>query len=207
MYRAHDRHGPIIDGHVYDLKNPRRTGAPQPQHNPFHPAGSLSQPTTMTDLRRRAGVYFGMAKVHLEWSAISTWMLKGQATAAIEAAGIPYPVASATVRLIQPAREFEAGWPRLSGKVETPALYGLSPDCQLEARRVAREVAAVWTAQGRPHQSGQSIEQVLSLIAAAVRNGLLEPIPGISADPLQPAQFKRPSCADFLDRLGDRMKG
>lgn len=208
MVRDYKTDGPIIDGHVYDLKNPRRTGAPHPRHNPFHQAGRISsQPTTMPDLNKRTGAYFNRAKVHLEWSAISAWMMKGEATAVLEAAGIPYDVASLSARLAGDAKRHEAGWPTsISGQPVTPALYDLSPDCQQEARRTANEVHRVWKAQGYPHLSAKLIEQVYLHLAHAVRNGLLEPIPGLSADPTPPANFKPPMSIEFLDRLGDLMK-
>jgi len=148
MVRDYKTDGPIIDGHVYDLKNPRRTGAPPHRFNP-HGAGRISsQPTTMDALKQRTGAYAGRAVVHVEWSAISIWMLKGEATAAIEASGIPYDVASVAVRLVQAAKEHAKGWPSLSGTVETPLLYGLSSDCRQEAKRTAYDVYRVWQEQG-----------------------------------------------------------
>ena len=194
MYRAHDRHGPIVDGHVYDLKNPRRTGAPQPRHNPFHQAGRInSQPTTMETLQGRTGEYFGRAKTHVEWSAISAWMMKGQATAAIEAAGIPYEVARVAVRLVQQAKDYAKGWPRLNGPNETPLLHGLSNASQNEAGRTANEVFRVWIAEGRPCLSAKRIEDTYQFLVAAVRQGKLPPIRAIPAD--EPQTFMRePTC-------------
>ena len=206
MHRAHDRHGPIVDGHVYDLKNPSRTGAKPARFNP-HGAGRISsQPTTMDDLQRRTGRYYGRAVVHAEWSAISTWMMRGEATSALEAQGIPYQVASVAARLVREAKEHAKGWPSHSGKDATPLLYGLSSDCRHEAKRTAYEVYRVWQEQGRPCLSARLIEDAYQHLAAAVRQGLLNPIPGLSAEPLTPTNFKLPMCAEFLDRLGTRMK-
>ncbi len=206
MYLPHDREGPIIDGHPYDLKNPRRTGAPPARFNP-HGAGRISsQPTTMVDLQRRTGRYFGRAKTHAECSAISAWMMRGDATAAIEAAGIPYEVARVAVPLTREAREHDRGLPKLSGKGAPPLLCGLSSDCQQEARRTSNEVYRVWQDQGCPYLSAKQIEATYQHLVAVVRAGLLPPIPGLNAEPAPPANFKLPMCAEFLDRLGDRIK-
>lgn len=194
MHRAHDRHGPIIDGHVYDLKNPNRTGAPQPRHNPFHPAGRIGKPFTLIELQRRTGPYFGKAKVHAEWSAISTWMMKGDAAPAFDAAGIPHDVARVAVQLVHAAKNHAKGWPSLSGKIETPLLYGLSPDCRQEAKRTAYEVYQVWQEKGRPFLSAKLIEQTYQHLVAAIRAGLLPSIREIPADQSQAHSLRAPFC-------------
>lgn len=100
---------------------------------------------------------------------------------AIAAADIDGRVASLSVHLVIEAQKHETGWPNLSGKIVTPALYGYSPDSQCEARLVAADVYAAWEKAGRPHVDVRCCKDAYRYLLACVTSGLIDPLPSINA--------------------------
>jgi hypothetical protein len=159
--------------------------APQPTHS--YPADPRPKwyidPRTFDDLMQRAGPYADAAKVHVEYAAITAWLMKGQADKALEAIGLPVRVASLSVFLTRAAEERELGWPCLTSNV-APELYGYSPDSQCEARCVAAEVHALWEAAGRPNLGPQQCQFAHRYLVACVRKGTIPPVLTIGDVPL-----------------------
>ena len=101
----------------------RGTGdAPRPSRPDYVPKVALV-PQTLDDLMQRVGPYADAAKAHLEWSAVTVWLMK-EGDKVVVAAALPSAVAILSVFLARAAEEREAGWPILSGIIATPALYG-----------------------------------------------------------------------------------
>jgi hypothetical protein len=124
---------------------------------------------------QRAGPYGDAAKAHVEYTAITAWLMKGQGDKQLDAIGLPVRVASLSVFLTRAAEERELGWPCLTDNV-TPELYGYSPDSQCEARRVAAEVHAFWEAAGRPYLGSQQCQMAHRHLVACVRKGTIPPV-------------------------------
>lgn len=55
---------------------------------PNHKAKWHCEPQTLDDLMQRAGPYADATKTFVEWSAVTTWLMKGSAAEALEAAGL-----------------------------------------------------------------------------------------------------------------------
>lgn len=130
-------------------------------------------PQTLDDLLQRAGPYADATRIRVEWSAISVWMMKGQADKELEANGVSPTVANLSVFLTEQAEVREAGWPNLTGIVPPLAIYDHSPECQCEARRVADEVRAIWEANGRPHLTADDCKLAFQYLVACIRNGVI----------------------------------
>lgn len=142
-----------------------------------------SEPQTLDDLLQRAGHYADATRTHVEWGAITTWLMHGKADKMLEAAGLPVRVASLSVLLTRGAEEREAGWPRLVGRNEPPALYGYSQPSQCEARRSAAEVRDIWEAAGRPHLDARCFVDAYRFLIACIRAGTIPPQPTIGDVP------------------------
>lgn len=164
------------------------------------------QPKDLASLQERAGPYADMVTVAIEWSAINVWLMKEYPNQRLIDAGIDDRIASLSVQLVREAGKHEAGWPTRNGSPVSPALYDLSDDCQQEARRTADEVHAVWNAAGRPFLDAKRCRDHFWELGERIRNGLLAPIPGMSAEPLPVTDFKLPYSAVLLDRLGKRIE-
>jgi hypothetical protein len=151
--------------------------APQPTRSyPADPRPKWHvEPRTLADLMQRAGPYADAAKAHVEYAAITAWIMKGQADKQLDAIGLPMRVASLSVLLTRAAEERELGWPCLTQDA-APELYGYSPDSQCEARRVAVEVHALWEAAGRPHLGSQQCQMAHRYLVACVRKGTIPPV-------------------------------
>lgn len=155
----------------------RGTGeAPRPTRPDYIPKVHIV-PQTLDDLMQRAGPYDRAVKAHVEWSAVSVWLMKADRAAQLEAAGLPVTVANLSVLLIREVEEYGAGWPRLSGPAVTPALYGYSADSQLEARRSAAQVRSIWEAHGRPYVRPSDCKFAFQYLAACIRKGIIPAIP------------------------------
>ncbi|MEC3950837.1 hypothetical protein [Sphingobium sp. HWE2-09] len=160
------------------------------------------QPKDLSSLQERAGPYADMVTVAIEWSAVGIWLMKEYPSQRLIDAGIDGRIASLSVVLVQEASHHEAGWPTRDGSPVSPALYDLSGDCQQEARRTAEEVHALWNAAGRPFLDAKRCRDYFWELGERIRNGLLAPIPGMSADPLPLMDVKLPYSAVLMDRLG-----
>lgn len=132
-------------------------------------------PKTLDDLLQRAGPYADATRTHIEWGAVTVWLMKTYCSEALEIAGLPIRVASLAVLLTREAEEDAAGWPRLSGKIVTPAIYGYSPDSQCEARRSAAQARSLWEAAGRPHIDANRCKFAFQYLVACIRKGLIPP--------------------------------
>lgn len=162
------------------MSNPddRGTGsAPKPSRPDYVPKVALV-PQTLDDLMQRAGPYADAVKAHLEWSAVSLWIMKAGGEQ-LEPAGLPVPVACLSVILTREAEEHAADWPRLSGPAVTPAIYGYSADSQCEARRSAAQARSIWEAQGRPYLRAKDCKFAFQYLVAAIRSGAIPPVPTI----------------------------
>lgn len=156
--------------------------APQPPRSfpkDHRPQGWTVDPTTLDDLMQRAGPYADAAKAYVEWSAVTSWMMKGDANAALAAAFIPGAAANLSVFLASKAIEHEAGWPSLSDNPVPPALYDLPEDAQQIARRMAAEVHALWEAAGRPHLTPDCFKDAYAYLIACIRKGAIPPVKSI----------------------------
>ncbi|MDF2604968.1 MAG: hypothetical protein K0R56_2330 [Sphingomonas sp.] len=155
------------------------------------------EPRTFDDLLQRAGPYADGTKAHVEWGAVAAWHMSGNADEALAAAFIPGEVASLSVLLTRQAVEHEAGWPQLSDRRVTPALYDLPEDAQGIARRMAAEVYSLWEAAGRPHFDARRFKDAHRHLVACVRSGSIPPVLTIGEVPPLPApapsKFIRPS--------------
>lgn len=153
------------------------------------------EPRTFDDLLQRAGPYADGTKAHVEWGAIAAWLMKDWPNPALASAFIPDEAASLSVLLTSKAAEHEAGWPQLSDRAVTPALYDLPDDAQGIARRMAGDVHALWEAAGRPYLDTRRIRDAYRYLVACVRSGSIPPVltmgdvPALA--PPHPAKFAR----------------
>jgi hypothetical protein len=152
-------------------------------------------PTTLDDLLQRAGPYADATKAHVEWGAVTSWMMKGSSTPAVASASIPSEAGNLSVFLTRQAVEHEAGWPPLSDRAVAPALYDLPEDAQSIARRMAADIHALWEAAGRPYLNADAYKMAHRYLVACVRKGTIPPVltigyvPPLSAP--APAKFPR----------------
>lgn len=133
------------------------------------------EPLTLDDLLQRAGPYADGTKAHVEWGAVLIWLMKEWPIPALANAFIPDEAANVSVLLSRQAIEHEAGWPQLSDRAVTPALYDLPEDAQGIARRMAAEVYALWEAAGRPHLDTRRIKDAFRFLVACIRSGSISP--------------------------------
>ncbi len=141
------------------------------------------EPRTLDDLLQRAGPYADGTKAHVEWGAIALWLMKDWPNPALASALIPDEAAGVSVLLTSKAAEHEAGWPQLSDRAVTPALYDLPQDAQGIARRMAAEVYALWEAAGRPYLDTPRITWAFRFLVACVRSGSIPPVRSIGDVP------------------------
>jgi len=134
------------------------------------------EPTTLDDLLERAGPYADATRTHVEWGAVECWLMKGSASAALEAAGLHSGAAINAVFHTRAAEEQEAGWPCLSGRAVTPVLYDLPADLQCKVRGMAAEVRSLWEANGRPHFNAPRFKDAHRYLVACVRKGTIPPV-------------------------------
>jgi hypothetical protein len=154
-------------------------------------------PTTLDDLMNRAGPYADAAKAHLEWSAVLVWLMK-DGDDALAAAFIPVEAANLSVLLTKAAAEHEAHWPKLTSNAPPP-LYDLPEDAQGIARRMAGDIHALWEAAGRPYLRANDCKFAFQYFAAAIRKGIIPPIPTLGdVDPIPAAKPARPHILDML---------
>jgi len=133
------------------------------------------EPRILDDLLQRAGPYADATRTHVEWGAVSTWLMKAEADKALEAAGLPSAAAINAVFHTRAAEEQEAGWPCLSGRAVSPVLYGLPADLQSKVRGMAAEVHALWEAAGRPHFNAPRFKDAYRYLVACVRKATIPP--------------------------------
>jgi len=176
----------------------RGTGdAPRPSRPDYVPKVALV-PQTLDDLMQRAGPYADAVKAHLEWSAVTVWLMK-EGDKVVVAAGLPSAVAILSVFLTRAADEREAGWPILSGIIVTPAIYGYSEDSQCEARRSAAEARAIWEANGRPYLRPSDCKWAFQYLVACIRSGVIPPVPTIGdVTPTAPAKPAPPHILNMF---------
>lgn len=152
---------------------------PRPDYEPkWH-----TEPQTLDDLMKRAGSYADATKAFVEWGAVSLWLMKVSPNPALAAAFIPEEAASLSVLLTRQAVEQEAGWPQLSDRAATPALYDLPDDAQAVARRMAAEVHALWEAAGRPYLDARRFKDAFRFLVACIRSGSIPPLRSIGDVP------------------------
>ncbi|MGK6322298.1 hypothetical protein ACMGDM_04365 [Sphingomonas sp. DT-51] len=142
------------------------------------PRGWTVVPETLPDLMVRAGPYADAAKAHLEWSAVTAWLMK-DGDKALAAAFIPVQAANLSVLLARHAAEHEANWPKLSDNPVPPALYDLPEDAQVIARRMAYDIYDLWEAAGRPYLRASDFKFAFQYLVAAIRKGIIPPVPTI----------------------------
>jgi hypothetical protein len=145
------------------------------------------EPRTFDDLLLRAGPYADATKAFVEWGAVQTWLMKDWPNPALATALIPDEAAGLSVMLTRQAIEHEAGWPQLSDRAVTPALYDLPEDAQGVARRMAAEVHALWEAAGRPYLDTHRFKDAYRWLVACVRSGSIPPVLTIGEVPPLPA--------------------
>lgn len=151
-------------------------------------------PTTLGDLMNRVGPYADAVKAHVEYTAVSTWLMK--ADAPLAAACIPVEAGNLSVLLTRQALEHEAGWPKLTSNAPPP-LYDLPEDAQGIARRMAGDIHALWEAAGRPYLGVNDCKFAFQYLAAAVRKGIIPPIPTLGeVDPVPTAKPAKPRILD-----------
>ncbi len=161
----------------------RGTGeAPKPPRPDYEPKWH-TEPQTLVDLMKRAGPYADATKEFVEWGAVSLWLMKVWPNPALAAAFIPEETAGLSVLLTRQAVEREAGWPQLSDRAVTPALYDLPDDAQAIARRMAAEVHALWEAAGRPYLDSRRFKDAHRFLVACIRSGSIPPVPTIGDVP------------------------
>ncbi len=172
--------------------------APRPSRPDYVPKVAIV-PQTLDDLMQRAGPYADAVKDHLEWSAVSSWLMQQNCEQPLQAAGLPFAVANLSVMLTREADEHAAGWPRLSGPAVTPAIYGYSPDSQCEARHSAAQVRSIWEANGRPYLRASDCKFAFQYLAACIRNGIIPPIPTLGdVEPSSPAKPAPPHILNMF---------
>ncbi len=179
-----------------DLHDWGTGGAPKPSRPDYEPKVRLI-PTTLDDLMNRAGPYADAAKAHLEYTAVSAWLMK-DAGKALAAAFIAVEVAHLSVLLTKQALEHEAGWPKLTDQA-APALYDLPEDAQGIARRMAGDIHVLWEAAGRPYLRANDCKFAFQYLAAAVRKGIIPPIPTLGdVDPIPSGKPAKPHILDLF---------
>lgn len=180
-----------------DLHDWGTGAAPKPSRPDFVPKVRLI-PATLGDLMNRAGPYADAAKAHVEYIAVSTWLMKTWPNPALGAAFIPDEAASLSVLLTRGAAEHEAGWPKLTSDAPPP-LYDLPEGAQGIARRMAGDIHALWEAAGRPYLRADDCKFAFQYLAAAVRKGIIPPIPTLGeVDPVPAAKPAKPHILDML---------
>ncbi len=153
-------------------------------------------PTTLDDLMNWAGNYADAVKAHVEYTAVSTWLMK--ADAPLAAACIAVEAGNLSVLLTRQALEHEAGWPKLTSNAPPP-LYDLPEDAQGIARRMAGDIHALWEAAGRPYLKADDCKFAFQYLAAAIRKGIIPPIPTLGeVDPVPAAKPAKPHILDML---------
>lgn len=146
----------------------------------------------------RAGSFADGVKANLEWTAVSTWLMK-DADQALAAALIPVEVANLSVLLTRHAAEHEANWPKLADDPAPPALYDLPEDAQQIARRMASDIHALWEAAGRPYLRARDCKFAFQYLAAAIRKGIIPPIPTLGdVEPVRAAKPAKPHILDIF---------
>jgi hypothetical protein len=156
-------------------------------------------PQTLDDLINRAGPYADAVKAHLEYSAVTTWLMKTGDDKVSIAAFIPAEAGNLAVLLTRQALEHEAGWPKLSDNPVPPALYDLPEDSQSIARRMAADIHALWEAAGRPYLRASDCKFAFQYLAAAIRKGIIPPVWTIGdVDPIPSAKPARPHILDMF---------
>ena len=131
------------------------------------------EPTSFHDLLERAGPYADATRTHVEWGAVTSWLMKGEADKALDAAILPGEAATNAVFHTRQAVEHEAGWPQLSDKRVSPVLYDLPADLQCKVRSMAAEVRSLWEAAGRPHLDSSRFKDAYRYLVACVRKGII----------------------------------
>lgn len=183
------------------MSNPddRGTGsAPKPSRPDYVPKVHLV-PQTLDDLMQRAGSYADAVKAHLEWSAVSSWLMQPSCEEPLAAKGLPFAVANLSVMLTRADEEHAAGWPRLSGPAVTPAIYGFPPDSQCEARRSAAQARSIWEANGRPYLRPSDCKFAFQYLAACIRCGIIPPLPTMGdVEPSSPAKPAPPHILNMF---------
>ena len=180
-----------------DLHDWGTGGAPKPSRPDYVPKVQLI-PRTLDDMMNRAGSYAHAAKAHVEWTAISVWLMK-DADKALASAFIPIEAANLSVLLTRGAAEHGAGWPSLSDDPVSPALYDLPDDAQQIARRMAGDIHALWEVAGRPYLRANDCKFAFQYLAAAVRKGIIPPIPTLGeVDPIPSAKPAKPHILDMF---------
>ncbi|MEZ0494920.1 hypothetical protein [Sphingomonas sp. IW22] len=101
--------------------------------------------------------------------------MSGRANDALAAAFLPGEAASLSVILTRAAEEQEAGWPKLSDRSVTPAIYDLPEEARGIARRMAAEVHALWEAAGRPYLDTRRVKDAFRFLVACIRSGSIPP--------------------------------
>ncbi len=171
-------------------------GAPKPSRPDYVPKVALI-PQNLDDLMKLAAPYADAVKAHVEYTAVSTWLMK--ADAPLAAAFIPVEAGNLSVLLTRQALEHEANWPKLAGNPVPPALYDLPDDAQQIARRMAGDIHALWEAAGRPYLRAKDCKFALQYLAAAIRKGIIPPIAAIAdADPIPAAKPAKPHILDMF---------
>jgi hypothetical protein len=154
-------------------------------------------PQTLDDLMQRAGPYADGAKAHLEYTAVSTWLMKDWPNPALATAFISDKAAGLSVLLSRQAIEHEAGWPKLSDNPVPPALYDLPEDAQRIARRMAGEIHALWEAAGRPYLRADDYKFAFQYLAACVLEGIIPSLPSLGTLPvITPRARAKPHILD-----------
>lgn len=154
-------------------------------------------PTTLDDLMNRAGPYADAVKAHVEWSAVLVWLMK-DADKDLASAFIPVEAANLSVLLTKAAAEHEANWPKLTSNAPPP-LYDLPEDAQGIARRMAGDIHALWEAAGRPYLRANDCKFAFQYLAAAIRKGIIPPIPTLGdVDPIPAVKPAKPHILDML---------
>lgn len=167
---------------MVDLDDRGTGSAPKPCRRDYVPKVHL-EPTTLDDLLQRAGPYADATKAFVEWGAVSLWLMKVWPNPALAAAFIPEEAASLSVLLTRQAVEQAAGWPQLSDRAVTPALYDLPDDAQAIARRMAAEVYGLWEAAGRPYLDSARCKDAFRFLVACIRSGSIPPLRSIGDVP------------------------
>ena len=172
--------------------------APQPTHPAYVPKVRLV-PHTLDDLMQRAGPYSDAVKAYVEWGAVTRWLMQPSSEQLLEAAGLPFRVASLSVNLTRQAEEHATGWPRLSGPTVTTAIYGYSLDSQCEARRSAAQARSIWEANGRPYIRPSDCKWAFQYLAACIREGIIPPLPSLGTIPnITPAAPAKPHILNMF---------
>jgi len=178
-----------------DLHDWGTGGAPKPSRPDYVPKVPLF-PQTLDDLMNRAGSYADATKAYVEWGAVTVWFMK-DADKALASAFIPVEVASLAIVLVREAVRKETGWPSLSGSPVIPELYALPDDAQQIARRMAADIHALWEAAGRPYLRASDCKFAFQYLAAAIRKGIIPPIPTLGdVDPVPAAKPAKPHILD-----------